>query len=132
MVLHSCVMRVARPTDNLIKIAKMYERGLGLKRLEVFHDRAGTDGIVLGLPNLPYHLEFTHQDGTIVGKSKSEENLLVFYIPDSAEWQHACNCMEDAGFKDVPAYTPFWDFDGRTFEDLDGYRVVIHNSPPPH
>ncbi len=127
MIDPSCVMRVARPTDNLHAIAKMYEQGLGFKRLGAFENHAGFDGVFLGHPKHAYHLEFTQHHGVTVGKAPTEENLLVFYVPDEYDWQDVCNRMENAGFKDVQAYNPYWDAEGRTFEDLDGYRVVIQN-----
>jgi len=120
-------MRVARPTDNLAAIAKMYEKGLGFKRLSFFENHAGFDGVILGHKKHAYHLEFTHQLGTEVGKAPSEDNLLVFYVPDEDQWQNTCNMMEMAGFKDVQSSNPYWDAEGRTFEDIDGYRVVIEN-----
>jgi hypothetical protein len=33
--------------------------------------------------------------------------------------------MQHAGFAPVPSYNPYWDVTGRTFEDPDGYRVVL-------
>jgi len=33
--------------------------------------------------------------------------------------------MRDAGFVPVPAFNPYWDGDGVTFQDPDGYRVVL-------
>ena len=33
--------------------------------------------------------------------------------------------MLAAGFAPVASYNPYWDSSGRTFEDLDGYRVVL-------
>jgi hypothetical protein len=36
--------------------------------------------------------------------------------------------MVAAGFRGVPSYNPYWDGHGRTFEDLDGYRVVLQHS----
>jgi len=127
MVNKTSVMRVARPTDNLRDIACMYEKGLGFRRLDAFEKHAGFDGVLLGHPHHAYHLEFTHRRGTKVGKAPSQDHLLVFYVPDEYEWQDTCNRMEIAGFKDVPACNPYWDAEGRTFEDLDGYRVVIQN-----
>jgi len=129
MVNKNSVMRVARPTDNLQVIAKMYEKGLGFSRLGAFENHAGFDGVMLGHPHHTYHLEFTHHQGSKVGKAPTEDNLLVFYVPNENEWQDACNRMENAGFKDVPSFNPYWDTEGRTFEDVDGYRVVIQNRP---
>jgi hypothetical protein len=35
--------------------------------------------------------------------------------------------MRDAGFEPVAAFNPFWDRNGVTFEDPDGYRIVLQN-----
>jgi len=35
--------------------------------------------------------------------------------------------MDDAGFARVKSFNPYWDRDGVTFKDMDGYRVVIQN-----
>ncbi len=121
-------LRVARPTDNLQSIAEMYQRGLGLQVIANFEDHAGFDGVMLGDESMPYHFEFTHQRGHSVGKAPTQDNLIVFYIPDADEWNMRCESMLAAGFKPVSSYNPYWDRSGRTFEDLDGYRVVLQNS----
>ena len=120
-------LRVARPTDNLDLIVEMYRVGLDLNVLGSFKDHQGFDGIMLGKSGTQYHFEFTHHRGHKVGKAPTQDNLLVFYVPDRAEWESACARMESAGFMLMPSYNPYWDQDGRTFEDADGYRVVLEN-----
>ena len=121
------ILRIARPTDNLKEISEMYRRGLGFNILAQFENHNGFDGIILGHPRQNYHIEFTHHKGTKVGKAPTKDNLLVFYIPDPKEWELICRRMEEAGFKNVDSYNPYWNINGRTFEDLDAYRVVIQN-----
>ena len=121
-------LRVARPTDNLQVIAKMYEQGLGLQVLAHFEDHEGFDGVMLGNEEMPYHFEFTNHHGHSVGKAPTQDNLLVFYIPDTDEWKDRSQQMLNAGFKQVPSYNPYWDKSGRIFEDVDGYRVVLQNA----
>ena len=123
------VLRVARPTDNLAAVAAMYEEGLGFVVLPQFTDHEGFDGVILGRAQHPYHLEFTQQRGHRVGTAPTKDHLLVFYIPDGAEWEERCGRMETAGFRRVSSYNPYWDGHGRTFEDVDGYRVVLQNPP---
>ncbi|WP_439437083.1 VOC family protein [Salinivibrio costicola] len=127
MIDKDTVMRVARPTDNLADITNMYCEGLGFELLGTFSGHNDFDGAIIGHPHHNYHLEFTHHRGTHVGPAPSQENLLVFYLPDHAAWQAACQQIEAAGFKPVPSYNSYWDKDGCTFEDLDGYRVVLQN-----
>ena len=122
------VMRVARPTDNLPALLRFYRDGLGLLQLNAFTSHDGFDGVMLGQPQAPYHLEFTHQPGHTVGRAPTADNLLVFYLPDPEVWQAAVRRMHAAGFAAVPAYNPYWDGQGRTFEDPDGYRVVLQQA----
>jgi hypothetical protein len=37
--------------------------------------------------------------------------------------------MMAAGYWPVASFNPYWDRSGRTFEDSDGYRVVLQNAP---
>lgn len=122
------ILRVARPTDNLAAITRMYRSGLGLSVLAAFENHQGFDGVILGLPSHPYHLEFTHHRGRSVGRAPTQDNLLVFYFPETAEWEAASSRMRSAGFREVPPYNPYWETRGRTFEDVDGYRVVLENA----
>jgi hypothetical protein len=122
------IMRIARPTDNLAAIAEMYTKGLDFTVLSEFHGHGDFDGVILGHPTQPYHLEFTSQRGHHVGKAPTQDHLLVFYLPDQDEWEASCAHMLTAGFHRVPSYNPYWDMRGRTFEDLDGYRVVLQNA----
>jgi hypothetical protein len=121
-------MRVARPTDNLAAIAEMYAKGLGFAVLAEFKNHLGFDGVILGHPNQPYHIEFTSQHGHGVGKAPTQDHLLVFYIVDKADWEDGRTQMLSAGFREVPSYNPYWERQGKTFEDIDGYRVVLQNA----
>ena len=121
-------LRVARPTDHLAAITTMYTQGLGLSVLAQFLDHDGFDGTILGARGDPYHIEFTTRPGQHAATAPTEEHLLVFYVPDPAEWETRCARMLAAGFRGVSSANPYWDVRGRTFEDLDGYRVVLQNS----
>jgi hypothetical protein len=45
-----------------------------------------------------------------------------------ADMQSACTAMLAAGFKQALSFNPYWELRGRTFEDPDGYRVVLQNT----
>ncbi|RSK42896.1 VOC family protein [Hymenobacter perfusus] len=122
------VLRVARPTDNIAALLRFYRNGLGFQELAAFTAHNGFDGVMLGHPLAPYHLEFTHQSTHTTGRAPSPDHLLVFYLPDAAEWQTAVARMKAAGFEPVPAYNPYWNELGITFEDPDGYRVVLQQT----
>ena len=122
------VLRVARPSDNLEAVLRFYQQGLGLSLLGHFEDHEGFDGIMLGREGAPYHLEFTRAHGHVAGRAPTRDNLLVFYLPDKVQWKAALQRMREAGFAPVASFNPYWDREGVTFEDPDGYRVVLQNA----
>jgi len=121
------VLRVARPTDHLEEVIRFYTEGIGLSILGSFEDHEGFDGVMLGLPGAAYHLEFTRKHGHRAGRAPTQDNLLVFYISDKQEWLNATERMAAAGYQAVTSFNPYWDRLGQTYEDPDGYRVVIQN-----
>ena len=122
------ILRVARPSDDLEALLQFYRQGLGFALLYRFEDHDGFDGIMLGHEQAPYHFEFTRARGHVAGRAPTPDNLLVFYFPDAEEWQAAVGRMRGAGFAPVPAFNPYWDREGVTFEDPDGYRVVFQKA----
>lgn len=121
-------LRIARPSDDLNGLLRFYRDGLGLKLLFEFYDHEGFDGIMLGLEGVPYHFEFTKKRGHVVGRVPTMDNLIVFYLPDVEDWRAAVQRMNRAGFAPVESFNPYWDRAGVTFEDPDGYRLVLQNS----
>lgn len=100
-------LRVARPTDRLDEVVRFYRDGLGLVELGSFTDHAGFDGVMLGNPGQAYHLEFTRQGDHQVGRATTQENLLVFYIPDAEQRGQTIKRMRDAGYEPVSSYNPY-------------------------
>ncbi len=121
-------LRVARPTNDLAPLVHFYCEGLGLEHLAGFTAHQGFDGVMLGYPGALYHLEFTREDGQLVAPAPTAEHLLVFYYPDAAAWQAAVARLEAAGYAAVPAHNPYWDAQGCTFADPDGYHVVLQQA----
>jgi hypothetical protein len=83
---------------------------------------------MLGRPGDAYHFEFTHAHGHDAGRAPTEDNLVVFYMPDRDAWEAAILRMKSQGYTTVPSFNPYWDRQGVTFEDCDGYRVVLQNA----
>jgi len=121
-------LRIARPVRDLERTQSMYRDGLGLRVIGSFKDHDGFDGVMLGAPALHYHFEFTRCTTHPVAASPTPEDLAVFYIPDRAEWERVSASMRAAGFKATASFNPYWEVRGRTFEDADGYRVVLQNA----
>ncbi len=121
-------LRVARPTNNVDALLQFYGRALGLTILYRFENQDGFDGVMLGQAGAPYHFEFTRAHGHYAGRAPTQDHLLVFYLPDPGEWAAAVEKLQSAGFPRVPAFNAYWDELGATFEDPDGYRVVLQRS----
>ncbi|MFD4930423.1 VOC family protein [Peribacillus butanolivorans] len=122
-------IRVARPTDQLKTVVNFYCEGLGLKKIGSFEGHEGYDGIMIGLPNSNYHLEFTqHKDGSPC-PAPTKDNLLVFYIPESKTIEEITNRLKSMGYDSVSPENPYWEKSGVTIEDPDGWRIVLMNSP---
>jgi catechol 2,3-dioxygenase-like lactoylglutathione lyase family enzyme len=121
-------LRVARPSDDLEAVLKFYRDGLGLAVLGSFQDHDGFDGVMVGGPGAAWHLEFTRKAGHAAGTAPTKEHLLVFYLPDREQWQSAVERLERADYHPVASFNPYWDQRGKTFEDPDGYRVVLQNA----
>lgn len=49
----------------------------------------------------------------------------MFYLPDEREWREAIARFKAAGYEPVTPFNPYWAQRGVTFEDPDGYRVVL-------
>lgn len=127
-MLQGKILRVARPTDQLDKVVRFYTDGLGLQILYRFENHEGFDGVMVGISGEPYHFEFTQQREHFVGRAPTQDHLIVFYLPDRREWQCAVDRMKTIGCEPVISYNPYWDKSGVTFEDPDGYRIVLQNA----
>jgi hypothetical protein len=128
-------IRIARPTNSIPSLLPFYVDGLGFEVLLTFTGHEGFDGVLLGHRGSAsgYHLEFTSKAGHDAGRAPTQDNLLVFYLPDDEEWRRAVERMEETetGVKAVASFNPYWDRCGRTFEDADGYRVVLAKMKAP-
>jgi catechol 2,3-dioxygenase-like lactoylglutathione lyase family enzyme len=118
-------VRIARPVADVARSKAMYVQGLGLHEIGSFQDHEGFDGVMLQGACEGFHFEFTHHRAGHLLPQPTPEDLTVFYIPDASEWAHRCTAMLQAGFAEVRPYNPYWAQKGRTFQDWDGYRVVI-------
>src|SRR3954471_23632213 len=121
-------LRIARASDHLPAVVEFYRDGLGFELLSEFKDHDGFDGVMLGHKGAGYHLEFTRKAGHRAGRAPTEENLLVFYLPDSGQWAAAVARLQALGHEPVRSFNPYWDRKGKTFADPDGYRVVLQNA----
>ncbi|KAL4724368.1 hypothetical protein ACLX1H_008982 [Fusarium chlamydosporum] len=123
----SAHLRVARPTNNIDALLPFYVEGLGFEKIGEFQNHAGFDGLMLGHKGAGYHLEFTRKHEHDAGRSPTADNLMVFYLPEKEKFDQALARMKKVGIASVASFNPYWDECGKTFEDADGYRVVLAN-----
>jgi len=116
---------------DLATSVRMYCDGLGWNVLGEFADHDGFDGAMVGDAGAPYHFEFTVKRVDGVAPAPTTEDLVVLYLPIVQEWQRACASLAAAGFVEVASANPYWSARGKTFEDPDGYRVVLQNASWP-
>lgn len=120
-------MRIARPVTDLELTCRMYCDALELNKIADFIDHDGFSGVMVGHRSAPWHIEFTLCHHHPVKPAATAEDLLVLYYPDAAEWTARGEAMRKAGFTEVVSFNPYWDISGKSWQDNDGYRVVLQN-----
>lgn len=120
--------RIARPTNQLEKLIDFYEKGLGLERIGEFWQHEGYDGIMLGLPDNQYHIEFTQSEEIMELPHPTKEHLFVFYVANRFERDKIVNRLACLGYQEAEPENPYWGRGGVTIEDPDGWRIVLMNT----
>jgi catechol 2,3-dioxygenase-like lactoylglutathione lyase family enzyme len=114
-------LRVARHTERLDEVVAFYRDGIGLPEIGDFRDHDGYAGVFLAVPGTGVHLELT-SGGDHGGPSPHPESLLVFYLGDE---EAVRGVAERLGAEPVAPANPYWAEHALTFEDPDGFRVVL-------
>ena len=118
-------IRIARPTDQLEKVVDFYKNGLGLTEIGSFNDHEGFSGVMLGLPDQTYHLEFTQHKNGSPCPAPTKDNLLVFYLQDKEQRNEIAERLFNMGHLEVEPENPYWKKHGITIEDPDKWRIVL-------
>lgn len=121
--------RIARPTNQLDKLIAFYEKGLGLRRVGEFWNHEDYDGVMIGLPDSRYHLEFTQSKEKMELPQPTKEHLLVFYVADRFERDKIAERLAALGFLETEPENPYWGRGGITIADPDGWPIVLMNTP---
>jgi catechol 2,3-dioxygenase-like lactoylglutathione lyase family enzyme len=114
-------LRVARHTERLERLVEFYRDGLGLAEIGSFRDHDGYEGVFLEVPGTGAHLELT-AGGAHGAPAPHPESLLVLYLGDE---EAVLNVSTRLGLDPVAPANPYWSEHGVTFEDPDGFRVVL-------
>jgi catechol 2,3-dioxygenase-like lactoylglutathione lyase family enzyme len=113
--------RIARHTQRLDDLVRFYRDGIGLIEIGSFHDHDGYSGVFLGIPGTGAHLELT-SGGEHAAPEPHPESLLVLYLGGGEAVDAVAARL---GVEPVAAANPYWNEHGLTFEDPDGFRVVL-------
>jgi GNAT superfamily N-acetyltransferase/catechol 2,3-dioxygenase-like lactoylglutathione lyase family enzyme len=114
-------LRVARHTERLDEVVAFYRDGLGLTEIGGFRDHDGYDGVFLEVPGTNTHLEFTTGGGH-GAPSPHPESLLVLYLANAGAVRIVATYL---GVDPIAPANPYWAEHGMTFQDPDGFRVVL-------
>ena len=113
-------LRIARHTDRLEEVVAFYRDAIGLREIGGFRDHEGYDGAFLEVHGTGAHLELT-SGGEHGAPAPHPESLLVLYLGDEVA---VATVAARLGEPVAPA-NPYWAEHGVTFEDPDGFRVVL-------
>src|SRR4051794_26022217 len=114
-------VRIARHTERLDAVVEFYRDGIGLVEIGGFRGHDGYDGVFLAVPGTGAHLELTAGGGH-PAPAPHPESLLVLYLGDE---QRVREVATRIGADPVAPANPYWAEHGLTFEDPDGFRVVL-------
>jgi len=121
-------IRIARHTQHLQSIIRFYEDVLGLKILGQFNDHDGYSGVFIGLNKHDWHLEFT-ASAEPPQHQPDEDDLLVFYASDQQEYDDINYRFLHHSIMPIMAKNPYWNDNGTTYTDPDGFCIVIAKPP---
>jgi catechol 2,3-dioxygenase-like lactoylglutathione lyase family enzyme len=125
------IVRIARASRDLARTEMFYRKGLQFTLVDRFTGHAGYDGVILALPG-DAHLEITqHARGRVT--PPDPDDLLVLYLSSSSALASLRARLERLGHARVPPVNPWWRDKSVTFEDPDGWRVVlchVHTAAP--
>lgn len=118
------ILRVARHTNNLKRIENFYINILGFERLGGFQKHNNYDGVFIGKSGLDWHFEFT-QSETEANHTFDEDDVMVLYPNTMKEYNTLLSRFYDNDIAQIKAINPYWNENGKMFQDPDGYRIVV-------
>ncbi|WP_342646704.1 VOC family protein [Mucilaginibacter sp. CSA2-8R] len=121
-------LRIARHTQHLQNIINFYVDVMGLQILGKFNDHNGYNGIFLGLSEHDWHLEFT-TSAEAPQHQTDEDDLLVWYAASQQEYEEINQRFVQHAITPITAKNPYWNDNGTTYTDPDGFRIVIAKPP---
>lgn len=119
--------RLARHTQSINDIKRFYVDILDFEEIGSFEGHRGYDGVMLGFKDHTWHMEFTQSNDSHLERKLDDDDLIVLYYNNERSYKETINKLEKSGVKSVKSKNPYWDENGKTFIDPEGWRVVICN-----
>lgn len=116
--------RVARHTNQLDEIRRFYTTIFEFEILGEFKNHNNYDGIFIGKPHFDWHLEFTTSNED-ANHHFDEDDCLVFYPQNQQEYDAIIENLEKFKLKPIKAKNPYWNENGITILDPDGFHIII-------
>ncbi|WP_312923139.1 VOC family protein [Empedobacter brevis] len=116
--------RSARHTNRIKEIETFYTKILNLDILGDFKNHNGYDGLFIGKANTDWHLEFTTSSDD-VNHQFDEDDYLVFYPETQDEYEAVIKNLEFYRIEPIQAKNPYWNINGISFLDPDGFVVIV-------
>ncbi|MGV0831235.1 VOC family protein [Empedobacter brevis] len=116
--------RSARHTNRIKEIETFYTKILNLDILGDFKNHNGYDGLFIGKANTDWHLEFTTSSDE-VNHQFDEDDCLVFYPETQDEYEAVIKNLEFYRIEPIQAKNPYWNINGISFLDPDGFVVIV-------
>jgi catechol 2,3-dioxygenase-like lactoylglutathione lyase family enzyme len=119
-------VRIARPSRDLSAVERFWVGGLGLEVLFRADEEAegGHALLMVGWPGAAWHLELVGDPHGETPPAPTEEDLLVLYLDGSAD-DDVIARLTAAGGRKVTARNAYWEEQGVTIADPDGYLLVL-------
>ena len=117
-------IRIARHTNQLERMLHFYQQIIGLEKLGSFSNHEGYDGVFLGIPGVPWHLEFT-TSSTAAEHHEDEDDFLVFYVKDQNEFDQFLQKFKDKNIPLLKAKNPYWNKYGIVIKDPDNFKIIV-------
>ena len=118
------MIRIARATRRLESMTRFYRDGLGFPIVDHFTGHAGYSGVILAMHDR-VELELTSHARGRTGARPDPDDLLVIHLATAAEVERIHRRLESLGHSSVTPLNPWWLVRAVTFEDPDGWRVVL-------
>jgi catechol 2,3-dioxygenase-like lactoylglutathione lyase family enzyme len=117
--------RLVRVSRHLERAVRFYRDGIGLQELSRFTDNKDYSGVRLGIPGQNWEMEITQHKSLKPSAAPEKDNLLIFYLDGMGAIGRMVITLGRMGYYPVSQEHPLWHEVGVTFEDPDGWRVVL-------